>query len=90
MDKTTGSASSARGRTRFASPSPMRVWRVAAGLRQSDLARLAGVSEPQVNRIEAGHSNPRLSTARALAAALSTTVDELFPATAERDREVAR
>jgi DNA-binding XRE family transcriptional regulator len=61
----------------------MRVWRVASGLRQSDLARLTGLSEPQINRIEVGRSVPKLTTARALADALGATVDELFPRTSE-------
>jgi DNA-binding XRE family transcriptional regulator len=60
-------------------PTALGVWRVAHGLRQADLAAKAGLSQPTIQRLEAGGIDPHLSTARALAAALDVTVDDLFP-----------
>lgn len=47
---------------------------------QQRLANLAGVSISLVQKIEHGvHENVTLETARSLARALDTTVEELFP-----------
>lgn len=57
---------------------PLRVRRIALGLRQTDLAKLAGVSRETVSRIETGDP-PRMTTAHALASVLDEPVDRLFP-----------
>jgi DNA-binding XRE family transcriptional regulator len=62
----------------------MRVYRVAAGLDQRQLAALAEVSLGTVRNAESGRCSPRRLTARALAAALGVPVSELFP-NEERD-----
>lgn len=61
----------------------MREARKNAGLTQQALADLLGVHQPTVAQWESGLVGPRLDTARRVAAALSTTVDELWP---EADR----
>lgn len=66
--------------TTYAEPrSPLTVFRVAAGLKQIDLARSAGVCRQTVSRLERGHHRPEGSTAAALAAVLGVEVEELFP-----------
>lgn len=60
-------------------PSPLRVYRVAKGLTQAELAQLAGVSRPTVIYLEARRQNPLPSTAEALAEVLGTSVEEIFP-----------
>lgn len=59
--------------------SPLRVYRVARGLTQRDLAELAGVREETIGRIETGRHLPRLSTVQAIAHVLGTTSDSLVP-----------
>ena len=62
--------------------SPVRLARTAAHLRQEDLERLSGLTQATISRIEHdpnASETVQLSTARALAAALGTTVDALFP-----------
>lgn len=54
--------------------------REALALTQTDLARMAGLAQSTVARLEAGESSPSVSTAQRLAQALKTTVSELFPA----------
>lgn len=56
--------------------------RIAAGLTQEQLANLAGLSQVTVSAVErrdGDYGRTELRTARALAAALGTTVDALFP-----------
>jgi DNA-binding XRE family transcriptional regulator len=48
-------------------------------LTQVELAKAAGVSQQTISLIESGRT-PRLSTAYAVAAALQTTPEQLFPA----------
>lgn len=60
-------------------PSPLRVYRVARNWSQSDLAERAGITRVTVGALERGENVPQLATARALAAALETQPDELFP-----------
>ena len=52
--------------------------RQARGYSQQQLASMAGVSRQAVSAVEAGHSDPSLRVALALASALGVTVEELF------------
>ncbi|RJQ66490.1 XRE family transcriptional regulator [Pseudonocardiaceae bacterium YIM PH 21723] len=55
----------------------LRQGRRRAGLTQEELAERAGVSARTIRSLESGrHRDPRLSTARELAAALCRTADE--------------
>ncbi len=56
----------------------LRAARQARGYSQQQLAGMAGVSRQAVSAVEAGHSDPSLRVALALASALSVTVEELF------------
>lgn len=56
----------------------VRALRLARGLTQAQLAELAGASRQLVGAVEAGRHLPRVDAAARLAAALSTTVEELL------------
>ncbi len=56
----------------------LRQLRLARGLEQKELGRLAGVSRQTVSSIESGRSDPSTAVALALASALERTVEELF------------
>jgi len=56
----------------------LRAARQARGYSQQQLAGMAGVSRQAVSAVEAGHSDPSLRVALALASALGTTVEDLF------------
>jgi putative molybdopterin biosynthesis protein len=56
----------------------LRLARQARGFSQQQLAGMAGVSRQAVSAVEAGHSDPSLRVALALARALGMTVEELF------------
>ena len=56
----------------------LRAARQARGYSQQQLAGMAGVSRQAVSAVEAGHSDPSLRVALALASALGLTVEELF------------
>jgi molybdate-binding protein/DNA-binding XRE family transcriptional regulator len=56
----------------------LRAARQAHGYSQQQLAGMAGVSRQAVSAVEAGHSDPSLRVALALASALGVTVEELF------------
>jgi len=58
---------------------PLRLYRVARGWRQVDLAEAAGIRAESVCRIETGRVQPHAATAAALARALQVPVAELFP-----------
>lgn len=64
-------------------PHPLKVARITRGLRQRDLAELAGVSRDTIGRLESGES-PTLTTARAIARIIDEPVDNLFPPTEAR------
>lgn len=66
----------------------LRLARLAAGLSQSGLADMCGVSRQAVAGAEAGTWSPSLAVALALARALDTTVEQLF-APDSRAQEVA-
>jgi putative transcriptional regulator len=52
--------------------------RVAAGLRQEDLAESTGVSRQTIISIERGRYNPSLELAWRLSQTLGVTIEELF------------
>ena len=56
----------------------LRAWRERKALSQRDLARVAGISQFSISKIETGQQEPRPSTIRKLAEALGVTLDELF------------
>jgi putative molybdopterin biosynthesis protein len=62
----------------WAAGAGLRMARQARGLSQQQLAGMAGVSRQAVSAVEAGHSEPKLRVALALASALGVTVEELF------------
>jgi molybdate-binding protein/transcriptional regulator with XRE-family HTH domain len=56
----------------------LRLARQARGFSQQQLAGIAGISRQAVSAVEAGHSDPSLRVALAVARALGTAVEELF------------
>ena len=60
-------------------PAPLRAYRVAQGLRQSDLAALASCSRKTIVALEKGEQKPHLDTAQRIAEVLSAPVDKVFP-----------
>lgn len=52
-------------------PAAIRALRLSLGLTQAEVARLAGVSQPLIARIEKGSVDPRLSTLRGVVEALN-------------------
>ncbi len=52
--------------------------RARAGFDQAELAELVGVARGSINRIERGLASPNVTVALSIAAALGTTVDDLF------------
>lgn len=64
----------------------VKVFRVALGYTQDELAAQAGVSRATVSQIEAGEQRPQAGTARAIASALGLTSRELFGDFQSRDR----
>jgi putative molybdopterin biosynthesis protein len=61
-----------------ASGARLRLARQSRGFSQQQLAGMAGVSRQAVSAVEAGHSDPSLRVAFALAQALGVTVEEVF------------
>ncbi|WP_299437324.1 helix-turn-helix transcriptional regulator [uncultured Rhodospira sp.] len=62
----------------LAGESPVTIWREEKGLKQYELARAAGMSASVLNEIEKGKKTPSLTTAKAIAAALDVSLDDLF------------
>ena len=59
-------------------------YRAEHGLSQSGLARLAGMSQPTIARLEAGDTEPKLSTLMRLVRSLATPLSvHLTPASVE-------
>jgi|SRR5271165_2300990 len=56
----------------------VRLTRLARGLSQGALADMAGVTRQSISGIESGRWSPSLETALALAAALGTSIEDLF------------
>ena len=67
----------------------LREWRRYRALSQADLAQKAGVTEATISRLEQpGHSPPRPSTIRKLAAALDIAPHQLYaPPLADQHEE---
>jgi transcriptional regulator with XRE-family HTH domain len=61
------------------SVTPLRVYRVAAGLTLAELARIAGISKTALCHIERREAQPQRSTRRVLASALGVESEDLFP-----------
>ena len=60
--------------------SRLKAARFCAGLSQEELAAAVGATRKTISSLERGRSIPSVTLARALAGALSLTVEELFPA----------
>ena len=56
---------------------PLTAWRKAAGLSQAALAERTGIRTATINEIEAGKTDPRISTVKAIAAVLGVDIDDL-------------
>ena len=52
--------------------------RIAKGLTQKSLAKMAGVQQCQISKIERGLSSPRLKTAKRIAKALEVNWSEIY------------
>ena len=66
----------------YAGPPPIALARILKGLTQRQLAERVGMSRGRLGELEHGAS-PNLRTARALANALDTDLDRLFPPNGE-------
>ena len=73
-----GTGGTASGSGAGGSGMRLRLARQARGFSQQQLAGMAAVSRQAVSAVEAGHSDPSLRVALAVARALGTTVEELF------------
>jgi len=67
----------------------LRLYRLAAGFDQAELAKRVGVSRQLIAKLETNRVAPRLDLARRLARLLDADVDTLFPAVGGRRQEVA-
>lgn len=67
-------------------PSPLSIYRYAAGLSRHELAELAGMSARGLASLERREYLPRLKTARAISEALGVPVHELFPEVGDASR----
>jgi putative transcriptional regulator len=70
-------------------PSRLRLWRVALGFTQAQLAQRAGIARITVGALERHENSPNLATAHALAEALGVEVADLFPNDERRPHQVA-
>jgi DNA-binding XRE family transcriptional regulator len=61
----------------IAGESPVRVWRQHRGMTSGDLALAAGLSQAFVSQIETGKRDGSISAMKAIAEALSVTLDDL-------------
>ncbi len=59
--------------------------RIAAGMSQTDLAQLCGISQSHISQIELGSWGPKMHTLVLLARALRVGVNELLPAHRRRE-----
>ncbi len=67
-------------------PSPVRVARTVAGLRQADLAAAVGVSRQTIVSLERGDYAPSVYLALRIARELGGAVEDLFPLSEEPKR----
>ena len=58
--------------------SKLRELRIEKNLSQSDLAKIAGVTQQQLSSYETGESNPRLHVAKKIADYFNKSIDEIF------------
>lgn len=65
-------------------PSPLATRRLVLGLRQSDVATLAGIQRGHLSRLERGVNQPGWGTVQRLAAALTCQPADIFPTNVER------
>lgn len=61
--------------------------RIIQGLTQKNLAERVGISRANLTNIENGRRTPSIKTARKLANALGSTIDELFEREDEAEME---
>lgn len=59
-------------------PSPIKEWRLKAGLSLRDAARNLGVMEPWLNAVERGERTPRLAMALKLCALYGCSAEDLM------------
>lgn len=64
----------------------LRPLREAAGLKQSDLAEMSGVSQGHISKLEIGDESPTLKTLQKLADALGISIQDLVAAPAKEVR----
>ena len=64
----------------FDGENPIRVWRDFRRMKQGELAKQIGITQPYLSRLEKGHDEPSLRLARRIATALGITLDDLEPA----------
>jgi predicted transcriptional regulator len=69
---------------------PIRFARLRAGLTQHELAKLAGISQPGLARIESGRVTPRLDTAERILRACGMTLEAVPRAGQGVDRSTIR
>lgn len=66
------------------------ILRARAGLRQSELARAAGVTRAQVSNYESGRQRPTLDSLEKIMTALEADIFDLASALQEADRSASR
>lgn len=54
---------------------------VESGLKQKQIAAMAGISEPVLSKVIRGKDSPKLDQARAISRLVKRPLDELFPET---------
>ena len=75
---------------RLISPTGVRLARLLRGLRQSDLASLAGVDQTLISRLETGGGRVSARTKEKLARALDLPIQCSVPEVTERERDGER
>jgi transcriptional regulator with XRE-family HTH domain len=64
----------------------IRSFRLAKGLRQTDLGELCGMADSQIGTYERGETKPKAATLERIATALGITVEDLRRGTMEVQR----
>ncbi len=67
----------------IAGESPLRVWRTYRGLTLTQLAKLAGATQPMLSQLENGKLQGRPALWRKLAAALDVSIEDILPVEVE-------